>query len=92
MITNGKTFYRVLLLGLLLCVALHTEETIHFLHYGWKSVDTDSLVGDISKCRPVPGSDTELECPIRGYGFTRYRYKNHKDAERSVPNNVLLVY
>ncbi len=92
MITNGKIFYRVLLLGLLLCVALYAEETVHFLHYGWKSIDTDSRVSDISKCRRVPASDTELECPIRGYGLTRYRIKDHKDTERSVPNNIILVY
>jgi hypothetical protein len=94
MTTNGETFYRVLLLGLLLCVALYAEETVHFLHYGWKSADTDGWISDISKCQRVPGSDTDLECPIRGYGLTRYRYRDrdHKSTGPNVPNKIFLVY
>jgi hypothetical protein len=92
MIQNEKIFYRVLLLGLLLCITLYAEETIHFLRYGWNSTDTDYWINDISKCQRVPGSNTDLDCPIRGYGLTRYRYREHRDAEHDTPNNISIVY
>jgi hypothetical protein len=92
MITSEKNFYRVLLLGLLLCVALYAEETIHFLHYGWKDPDSDAWISDISKCKRVAGSSTDLKCPIRGYGLALYRYRDHKAPGHDTPNDIVMVY
>jgi hypothetical protein len=92
MILSEKTFYRVLLLGLLLCGALYGEETVHFLRYGWNNPDTDAWINDISKCQRVPGSSIDLECPIRGYGLALYRYKEHKEPGHDKPNEIFLVY
>jgi hypothetical protein len=92
MITNEKTFSRVLLLGLLVCVALYAEETVHFLQYGWKSPDTTYWISDISKCQRVAGSSTDLKCPIAGYGLALYRYMEHKDPRHNTPNDIFIVY
>jgi hypothetical protein len=92
MITSEKTFYRALLLGLLLCVALYAEEAVHFIHYGWNSPDTDAWISDISKCQRVARSSTDLECPIAGYGLALYRYMDHKDPGHNTPNDIVIVY
>ena len=92
MIRSEKTFYRVFLLGLLLCLILYAEEAVHFLHYGWRSQDTDSWVSDISKCQRVEGSSTDLKCPIKGYGLVLYRYRDYKVPGHNTPNDIFLVY
>jgi hypothetical protein len=92
MITSEKNFYRVLLLGLLLCVALYAEETVHFIHYGLNSPYDELWMTDISKCQQVRGSSTELECPIKGYGLVRCRYKNHRDPGHNTPKDLEIVY
>ena len=91
MISSEKTFYRVLLLGLLLCVALYAEETIHFIHYGLKN-PYELWMKDISKCQRVPGSSTEFECPVEGYGMVRCRYKDHSDPGHNTPKDLVIVY
>jgi hypothetical protein len=91
MITSEKNFYRIVLLGLLLCVALYAEETVHFLHYGWKSPGDELWGKDISKCQPVPGS-TYLECPIKGYGMARFRYLHHRDPGHYTREDIVIVY
>ena len=92
MIHSERNFYCVFLSGLMLCAALYTEEALHFLHYGWHSPDNDAWISDISKCRRVPGSATDMECPIGGYGMARYRYRNdEKDPRNNMPNHLFFV-
>jgi hypothetical protein len=92
MVHSEKTFYRIFLPGLLLCLALYAEETVHFLHYGWNSPDNAAWIGDLSKCQRVPGSNTDLECQIRGYGLARYRYRQDaKDPKNNMPNHIFFV-
>lgn len=76
---SERYFYRALLAGLLLCLVLYAEEAVHFMRYGWNSPDNDTWGRDVSDCRPVPGRSMDIECPVRGYGLTRYRYLDHKD-------------
>jgi hypothetical protein len=64
----------MLLAGLMLCLALYAEETLHFARYGWVSPDNDAWTRDISGCHFVPGSSRDIECPVRGYGNARYRF------------------
>jgi hypothetical protein len=77
MIRNDKVFYRVLAVSVLLCVALYAEETVHFMRYGWSSPDNNFFTRDMTDCKPVPGKITDVECPIRGYGWTRFRYNQN---------------
>jgi len=74
MIQNDKVFYRVLAVSVLLCMALYAEEAAHFMRYGWNSPDNNFFTRDMSVCKPVPGKIAEVECPIVGYGWTRFRY------------------
>jgi hypothetical protein len=74
MIRNDKIFYRVLTVSVFLCVALYAEEVVHFMHYGWDSPDNNFFTRDMSVCRPVPGKSADVECPIKGYGWARFRY------------------
>jgi hypothetical protein len=83
MIENNKAFYSVFLSGLALCIGLYAGEAVHFIRYGWHSADTDYWVSDLSKCRSVQGSETDLECPIPGYGWALYRYRDLEDKRRS---------
>jgi len=66
---------RILTGSLLLCAALYAEETVHFLQYGWNSPDNRPFTRDMSSCRPVPGKAGDVECPVEGYGWARYRYR-----------------
>lgn len=93
MIQNDKTFYWALGLGLLLCVALYAEEGIHFIRYGLNSPDNDPLIRDVSQCQRVPGSSTDIECPVQGYGSLRYRYENlnFPDPEHKIRNNMVVI-
>lgn len=88
---SEKIFYRILLPGLLLCLALYAEEAVHFLHYGLISPDNDAWTRDISSCKPVTGNITEIECPVRGYGMARYRYKFHIDPGHHIRNSIFFV-
>ena len=72
-----KLFNKLAAWGLLLCLVLYAEETVHFLHYGWKGPDNLLATRDVSDCRPVPGKNMDMECPVRGYGWARVRYKDH---------------
>jgi hypothetical protein len=78
MIRNERAFRRILLSCLALCLALYAEETVHYLRYGWNSPDNSPWTRDLSQCRPVPGSRTDIECPVSGYGMARYRDRNHR--------------
>jgi hypothetical protein len=93
MIDSNKAFYRVFLLCLLVCTALYVEEAIHFLHYGWRSPDNDPLSRNVSNCRRVPRSSTDIECPVSGYGSLRYRYKDLKypDPEHKMSNSMVVI-
>jgi hypothetical protein len=89
---SEKAFYIVFLLGLILCAALYAEETAHFLRYGWNSPDSAEWIADLSKCQRVLGSNTDMECQIRGYGSARYRYKkNAKDPKNNMPNHIFFI-
>lgn len=79
MIRNNRVFYPIFFLSLLLCLGLYAEEARHYMHYGWNSPDNIAWTRDISTCHPVPGSTTDIECPVWGYGMARYRYKDHDD-------------
>jgi hypothetical protein len=86
--SNDRTFRRLLALGLALCLALYAEEAIHFLRYGWNSADNDPATRSLANCRPVPGSATDLECPVRGYGMARYR---GPDPKESPPRHLVFI-
>ena len=73
-ILQQKLFLSLILAGLALCIVLYTVEIAHFVRYGWRSPDNDAWNRDISACQPVPGSSTDIECPVRGYGSARYRF------------------
>jgi hypothetical protein len=90
---SEKTFYRIFLASLLLCLALYAEEGIHFIRYGWNSPDNSPWTRDVSNCQRVPGSSTDIECPVRGYGSARYRYKNlgYADPEHKILNSMVFV-
>jgi hypothetical protein len=93
MMRNDRTYYCVLVLGLLLCVGLYAEETVHFLLYGWNDPDANPLFRDVSNCQRVPESSTDIECPVKGYGSLRYRYKdlNYPDPEHKIRNNMVVI-
>jgi hypothetical protein len=40
----------------------------------------------------VAGSSTDLKCPIRGYGWALYRYRDHKAPGHDTPNDIFIVY
>jgi hypothetical protein len=84
-------FYYALLSALTICAALYVEETVHFVRYGWHSLDSDFRVNDITKCHRVAGSNVEFECPINGYGSALYRYSDHRDPKHNTPNDIFLV-
>lgn len=88
MMRNGRTFHRILVVALALCVALYSEETIRYLRYGWNSPDNSPWTRDLSQCRPVPGSSTDIECPVRGYGLARYRYQQHRTPQ---DNDIIFI-
>jgi hypothetical protein len=73
-VLQQKFFLPLILAGLAVCLVLYAVETAHFVRYGWHSPDNDAWNRDISACRPVPGSSTDIECPVRGYGYARYRF------------------
>ena len=77
MIRNDRIFFRVFAISTLLCAVLYAEEIAHFMHYGWDSPDNDFFTRDMSVCKPVPGSNIDVECPIRGYGWARFRYNQN---------------
>jgi hypothetical protein len=86
MTRNEWGFRCTVVCGLLLCVGLYAEEAAHYLRYGWRSADNSPWTRDLSQCRAVPGSGTDIECPVRGYGMARYRYRGH----RLPPNNEMV--
>lgn len=88
MIRSEKTFYRVLAVGLLLCAGLYAEEANHLYRYGWNSPDNDYSTRDMSHCKQVQGRKEDVECPVRGYGWARFRYIDHKDP---VHNDIFFI-
>ena len=83
MLKSEKNFYRTLAAGLLLCAGLYAEEMLHFIHFGYQNPENDTWTRDVTACKPVPGRDTDIECPVRGYGWYRYRYVDHKYPNRN---------
>jgi hypothetical protein len=84
---SEKTFNGLLLGGLVLCVGLYVEEAVHFMHSGWKAPTMPSQVAAVSGCRPVPGTTTDFECPVAGYGMARFRLS--KDASGTTLVNFI---
>jgi hypothetical protein len=75
---GDRIFHRILVFALALCLGLYAEEAVHYFHNGWNSPDNFPRTRDLSQCLPVPGSSTDIECPVKGYGLARYRYQNHR--------------
>jgi hypothetical protein len=73
-ILQQRLFLPLILASLAVCLVLYAIEAAHFVRYGWRSPDNDAWNRDISACQPVPGSSTDIECPVRGYGHARYRF------------------
>jgi hypothetical protein len=77
-IFRRERFLHVIYVGLLLCAVLYAEEALHFLTFGWSGPDNDPWTREVTDCRAVPGSATDIDCPVRGYGTARYRYRSHQ--------------
>lgn len=79
MMDNDRIFYPVLLAALAICLGLYAEEALHFKHFGWSCPDNDTRTRDITRCQPVAGSATDVECPVEGYGLQRYQFLGAND-------------
>jgi len=84
MARSDTTFYGVFLASLALCLALYAEEALHFKHYGWKSPDNMPGGRQLVRCRPVPGTSADYDCPVQGYGWAQYRDASRFGGERGV--------
>jgi hypothetical protein len=70
--SNDRLFRISLLLGLTTCIGLYVSEAIHFYRYGFDQ-ETYIPVGNHPQCKSVNGSNSEFDCPVKGYGFARFR-------------------
>jgi hypothetical protein len=87
MIFRDKVFERLLITGLLVCLALYTEEGVYFLRHGLHSPDNEPWTRSLADCVPVANS-SEIECPIEGYGMARYRFVAPREPK---DNHIAMV-
>lgn len=77
MTTNSsydRLFHISLFVGLITCLGLYLGEAVHFYRYGYGSNNETYIpVKNHPQCRSVNGTNSEFDCPVRGYGSARFR-------------------
>lgn len=72
--SSDRLFHISLYIGLIICLGFYATEAVHFYQYGYGPKNEIYIpVKNHPQCRRLDGSSSEFECPLRGYGFARFR-------------------
>lgn len=71
--SNDRLFLICMFTGLTVCLGLYLTEAVHFYRYGYGEKNEFYISAwNHPQCRSVNGTSFELDCPVNGYGFSRF--------------------